>query len=450
MFVGICFFAFLVKWVIAYVQHGKSFLLTKISVALYPFFMKKYDVIIIGGGIVGLASAFSLLRQQPLLKIAVLEKESAIGMHQTGHNSGVIHSGIYYRPESLKAVNCRQGVSLLLQFCLEKEIPFQQCGKVIVVTKEEEIPRLQELERRGKANGVQGLEMIGADRLRDIEPHVSGLCALYSPTTGIIDFTKVAKAYAEEIMHLGGQIYCSQKIERFVLSKEECVLLTATSEYHANYIINCAGLHADRIAHSMDREISRKQILPFRGEYYELIPEKRDFIRGLVYPVPDPKFPFLGVHLSRTMHGNVEAGPNAVLALSREGYSKSDFNLKDCLDYLTYKGFWKMATAHWKVGLYEIMRSYSKKRFLKDLQRLVPVLEESDLIPGESGVRSQLVLSNGKIYDDFSIVDTPRAIHVLSAPSPAATASLAIGCTLAQQLIKKTMRQQRQQFEIQK
>lgn len=385
--------------------------------------MKNYDVIIIGAGIIGLATALQLLKQRPHLKVAILEKEKIIAAHQTGHNSGVIHSGIYYKPGSLKAQNCIQGVKELKKFCLEHAIPFNTCGKVIIATKTEELPRLEELERRGKANGVEGLEMIDGERLREIEPHAAGIKALHSPHTAIIDYTQVAEAYAKEIRKLGGEIFLSQAVQKI----NKGVVTTQDKAYEAKWVINCAGVYADRVAHMTEKGVNPKQIIPFRGEYYELIPEKRDMIKGLIYPVPDPKFPFLGAHLSKTMSGAVEAGPNAVLAFSREGYNKTDISLKDCADFLTYKGFWAMAARYWKIGFYEMYRSYSKRAFLRALQRLVPELQSEDLVHAESGVRSQVVLPDGKMLDDFSIVQQPGVIHVLNAPSPGATASLSIG-----------------------
>lgn len=395
--------------------------------------MKDYDVIIIGGGIIGLATGLQLLKEKPHLSLSILEKEGDIATQQTGHNSGVIHSGIYYRPGSLKAKNCREGVHQLLRFCQEHDIPYRPCGKVIVATSEEEIPRLEELERRGKANGVEGLEMIPAPRLKEIEPYANGIQALYSPKTAVIDFVKVAHAYARVIKQLGGDIFCSQQVEKILPSSDgnRHVILTQDHEYKATWVINCAGVQADRVAHLTEKDVSSKQIIPFRGEYYELAPDKRSMVKGLIYPVPDPKFPFLGVHLSQTIDGLVEAGPNAVLALSRYGYHRSMINLKDCWDLATYRGFWMMAARYWKIGLYELYRSYSKKAFLKALQRLVPALEEQDLLPAEAGVRSQVVLPNGKMHDDFAIVQKATLVHVLNAPSPGATASLAIGKHLA-------------------
>ncbi|KAF3362573.1 L-2-hydroxyglutarate dehydrogenase, mitochondrial [Chlamydiales bacterium STE3] len=393
--------------------------------------MNKFNAVIIGGGIVGLAVALQILRKHPHISLAILEKEQRLAAHQTGHNSGVIHSGIYYKPGSLKAKNCREGVQSLLKFCEEKGIVYKKVGKAIVALNEEELPRLRELERRGIANGVPGLRMISKEEYREIEPSGHALKALYSPETGIIDFTQVAEAYAQEIRERGGVIFLSQKVCEYKSLGNSKTLVTSTQEFEADWIINCAGLHADRIAHLADNKISKKQIIPFRGEYYELSAHKNDLVKGLIYPVPDPKFPFLGVHLSKTMEGKVEAGPNAVLALSREGYKKNCFSFQDVKDYLSYSGFWMMAARYWKIGAYELYRSFSKKAFLKSLQRLIPSLEEKDLMPAEAGVRSQIVLPNGKMQDDFLIHANNRMIHVLNAPSPAATSSLSIGATIA-------------------
>lgn len=389
--------------------------------------MKTFDVIIIGGGILGLSTAMQLLQKRPGIKLALLEKEEAVAKHQTGHNSGVMHSGIYYKPGSLKANNCIEGVKRLKKFCQERAIPFENCGKLIIATDPEELPRLDELERRGIANGVSGLVKIKAEQIKEIEPHSTGIAALYSPNTAIIDFIQVANCYADEVRKLGGEILLSQCVKSLINRQGQHIIKTQKDEFAAKNIINCAGIYADRIGNQTDPSISGRQIIPFRGEYYELIPEKRGLVKGLIYPVPDPKFPFLGVHLSKTMTGQVEAGPNAILALSREGYSKKDIVMKDCMNYLAYPGFWKMAMRYWKIGLYEIYRSYSKKAFTKALRRLIPELQESDLIPAEAGVRSQVVLPDGKMQDDFLIIQKPGITHVLNAPSPAATASLAIG-----------------------
>lgn len=393
--------------------------------------MNKFKVVVIGGGIVGLASALQILKKNPQISLAILEKETQLAFHQTGHNSGVIHSGIYYKPGSLKAKNCREGVESLLQFCNEKQIPYQKVGKAIVALSEEELPRLYELERRGKANGVPGLRLISKEEYKEIEPAGNALQALYSPETGIIDYTQVAAAYADEIRLRGGEIFLSQKVVKLQVNGNTKTIITSTDEFEADWVINCGGLHADRIAHLSDSKISKKQIIPFRGEYYELTKQKNQLVKGLIYPVPDPKFPFLGVHLSKTMEGKIEAGPNAVLAFSREGYTKSSFNLNDIKDYLSYSGFWMMACRYWKIGLYELYRSYSKKAFLKSLQRLVPSLQMEDLVPAEAGVRSQVVLPNGNMQDDFLIHHQDGMIHVLNAPSPAATSSLSIGAVIS-------------------
>lgn len=393
--------------------------------------MRSYDVLIIGAGILGLSTALHLLKRQPTLKVAILEKESRIAAHQTGHNSGVIHSGIYYKPGSLKAHNCREGVKRLYNYLDQKGIPYQQCGKLIIAIDQNELPALKELERRGLSNGVPGLKWMEKDELKTIEPHAAGIAALYSPSTSIVDFTTVAQSYLHDFQGLGGDLFLNEK----VIKAGKGYLETESGSYSAKVVVNCAGFHADRIAHLNDSAISGKQIIPFRGEYYELVEKKRSLVQGLIYPVPDPRFPFLGVHLSRTVDGKVEAGPNAVLALAREGYSKKTISLKDCSDYITYRGFWAMAAKYYKIGLYELYRSFSKKAFLKSLQRLIPSLEAADLMPASAGVRSQVVLPDGKLQDDFLIMERPGWIHVLNAPSPAATASLAIGKTIASKVL---------------
>ncbi len=394
--------------------------------------MPSYDVLILGAGILGLSTALKLLEQKPSLKIAILEKEATVAAHQTGHNSGVIHSGIYYKPGSLKAQNCREGVKQLYNYLNEKKIPYERTGKLIIAVNDAELPALHELYLRGSANGVQGLKLLSSEELKEIEPFARGISALYSPETSIVDFVQVAKAYMEDLLSKGVSLHLQCKV---LSAKEGQRVETSQGEFHAKVVINCTGFHADRIAHLSDPTISPKQIIPFRGEYYELIPEKRGLVKGLIYPVPDPRFPFLGVHLSKTMDGKVEAGPNAVLALAREGYRKSDISLKDCMAYLSYKGFWKMASKYYKIGFYELYRSFSKKAFLRSLQRLLPDLHEKDLIPCEAGVRSQVVLPDGKLQDDFLILERPGWIHVLNAPSPAATASLAIGQTIASKVV---------------
>lgn len=393
--------------------------------------MRSYDAVIIGAGILGLATAWNLLKRAPHLKLAILEKEDRPASHQTGHNSGVIHSGIYYKPGSLKAENCRKGVKQLYNYLIEKGIPFEQCGKLIIAKSPQELPALKELERRGLANGVPGLKMISKEEIAQYEPHCAGIAALHSPETSIVDYVRVATSYLEDIRNAGADVFFNQELKNTEERPEGIILKTITEEFCAKQAINCAGFYADKVAHLSDAAISKKQIIPFRGEYYELKPEKRQLIKGLIYPVPNPEFPFLGVHLSKTIDGRVEAGPNAVLAFCREGYSKRDVSLQSLWDYISYSGFWNMASKYWKVGIYELYRSYSKKAFLKSLQTLVPELAEEDLIPTESGVRSQIVLPNGKLQDDFLIIERPGWVHVLNAPSPAATASLAIGETIA-------------------
>jgi len=387
---------------------------------LHPF-----DLTVIGGGIVGLATAMEIAEKYPRMKLLVLEKEKEIALHQTGHNSGVIHSGIYYRPGSIKAQTCVAGRKALLEFCDRNGIPYDLCGKVVVATDEGELPRLEELLRRGTANGVEGLEMIGPERLKEIEPHATAIKALYAPTTGIIDFTKVAQAYARRIRSQGGEILTSHEVKKIAPREGGLIIETPRGEFHSGHLINCAGLYSDHVAGMMGR--SDLRIIPFRGEYYKIAPERQFLVKGLIYPVPDPRFPFLGVHFTRTIHGDVEAGPNAVLAFAREGYRKKDINLRDLWSTFSYKGFWSLAGNHWRMGLEEMYRSISKRAFVKALQRLMPDIREDDLIAGGAGVRAQAVAPTGALLDDFEITQAGNAIHVLNAPSPGATSSLAIG-----------------------
>ncbi len=388
---------------------------------------KDYDLVIVGGGIVGLSTAMQLKRDKfPNWRVAVLEKESSLASHQTGHNSGVIHSGIYYRPDSQKARFCVTGLKALLRFCEENEIEYQQCGKVIVAIDEEELGRLQTLYQRGTANGVQGLEMIGPERLKEIEPHAAGIQALWAPNTGIIDYKRVTLAYAARFEQSGGEIITNAPVRKITRYSDAVVLHTPGGALKTKHVINCAGLYADRVAEMMGERLDIR-IIPFRGEYFTLRQERHHLVNGLIYPVPDPRFPFLGVHYTRTIHGQVEAGPNAVLALGREGYRKSDWNLRESWGTLSFPGFWKMSAKYWRVGLSELRRSYSKRRFVRDLQRLLPEIQDADLAQGGSGVRAQAVARNGALLDDFSILRGREAIHVLNAPSPGATSSLAIG-----------------------
>ena len=392
---------------------------------------RDYDVVIIGGGIVGLSTAMQLKQGgSPRWRVAVVEKENGLAFHQTGHNSGVLHSGIYYRPDSHKARFCVNGLQALLRFCDENEIEYQQCGKVIVALDEDELPRLQNLYERGVANGVKGLEIIGPERLRDIEPHAAGIRALWAPFTGIIDYRKVSEAYAGRFQQAGGDIFTNAPVQRITRRSDGLVLETPPGPLKAKHVINCAGLYADRVAEMMGEKIDVR-IIPFRGEYFTLRPQSHHLVKGLIYPVPDPRFPFLGVHYTRTIRGQVEAGPNAVLALGREGYRKNDWSLAESWGTFSFPGFWKMSAKYWKVGMQEMRRSYSKRLFLQDLQRLLPEIRDEDLEPGGSGVRAQAVSRSGVLLDDFSIVRGAEAIHVLNAPSPGATSSLAIGSHIA-------------------
>ncbi|HEX2386848.1 MAG TPA: L-2-hydroxyglutarate oxidase, partial [Candidatus Binatia bacterium] len=389
---------------------------------------QNYDVIVIGAGIVGLATAMKLGERFPTLRLLILEKEDGIARHQTGHNSGVIHGGIYYKPGSLKAANCVAGRRALLEFCDRNGIAYELCGKVIVATDAEEIPRLEELFRRGTANQVPGLQMIGPERLREIEPHARGVRAIHSPATGIIDFTQVAEAYARTVRERGGDILTSRVVKKISRSGGELIVGTGWEEFRGRFLVNCGGLYSDRVARMVDAEstATKVQIVPFRGEYYKIAPPKGSLIKGLIYPVPDPSFPFLGVHFTRSIHGYVEAGPNAVLALAREGYRKSDINLRDLWETLSFSGFRSVARRYWRMGLEEQVRSFSKRAFTRALQRLLPAITEDDLQPGGAGVRAQAVGADGALLDDFVIRQSPNAIHVLNAPSPGATASLAI------------------------
>jgi (S)-2-hydroxyglutarate dehydrogenase len=390
----------------------------------------QYDVAIIGGGIVALAIASAVSEQAPRARLVILEKEPRLALHQTGNNSGVIHSGIYYRPGSYKARLCVEGARLMQQFCAAQGIRVDRCGKVIVATTDAELPRLQTLYERGTANGVPGLAVIDAARLRELEPHAAALRAIHSPTTAIVDFKQVAAALATELKTRGVAIETGAKVVAITRHPEGFELGTSRLAVRARNIVNCAGLHCDVIA-SMAGATPGLKIVPFRGEYYFLKPERRHLVNGLIYPVPDPDFPFLGVHFTRTVHGDVEAGPNAVLAFAREGYRFGTINAGELLGTLTYRGFWAMARRYWRTGVYEVYRSLSKAAFVRALQRLVPELKPEDVRRGGAGVRAQAVDPNGALVDDFRIVESPGAIHVLNTPSPAATASLAIGRHIA-------------------
>ncbi len=388
-----------------------------------------YDVAIIGGGIVGLATALNLV-QNYQLSLIILEAENEISAHQTGHNSGVIHSGLYYKPGSLKALNCVTGRKAMYQFCEENEIAHENCGKIVVATDQAEIPSLNMLEERGRANGLDGIRRLSPQEIKEFEPHVNGIDGLWVPQTGIVNYTDVSRAYAQKILAAGGEIRTNSRVIGFSNISETIQLQTTSGEVETKNIINCAGLRSDKIA-KLCGVNPGLQIIPFRGEYYEVVPEKEYLVKNLIYPVPDVRFPFLGVHFTRMVHGGVEAGPNAVLALKREGYKKSDISIQDMLYYGGYIGFWRMAFKYWKMSISETYRSYSKAAFVKALQRLIPELKMEDVHPAGSGVRAQALSADGKLLDDFSIVEKANQIHVLNAPSPAATASLSIGETIA-------------------
>lgn len=391
----------------------------------------RYDLAIVGGGIVGLATAREFLKREPGLRLIILEKEPEIARHQSGHNSGVIHAGIYYAPGSLKAKACVQGHDEMIEFCREKGIPFELCGKVIVALDESELPRLDDLLKRGNSNGVKGLEMIGPERLKELEPYAAGIKAIYSPNTGIVDYVKVTQAYAAEIREKGGEIVTNCEVKTLstrpdytVLGAQQGIVQT---EIKARFVITCGGLQSDKLAQLSRSENDGVQIVPFRGDYYVLRPDKRFMVGSLIYPVPDPRFPFLGVHFTKRIDGEVWAGPNAVLAFAREGYTRWKLNPKELGEVLTFGGFWKLAGKYWKMGLTEMYRDYSKAAYLKELQRYMPEIKGEDLLPGPSGVRAQALSGNGQLVDDFLIRRGENVIHVQNAPSPAATSSLVIG-----------------------
>jgi L-2-hydroxyglutarate oxidase len=385
-----------------------------------------FDFIVIGGGIVGLATAMAIAERLPKQRLLVLEKESEVGSHQTGHNSGVIHSGLYYKPGSMKAKTCVAGAAAMIEFCQTNNLAYQRCGKVVVATCPEELPQLEMLYQRGTANGVLGLAMIGPERLRELEPHSSGIKAIHVPGTCITDYAAVAKKFAEISTQHGGQVRTGTRVTGVAVRQDEAVVQCAQGEFTGRYVVNCTGLHNDRVSRLAGAKTDLI-IAPFRGEYYDLVPEQQHLVNGLIYPVPDPNFPFLGVHFTRMVHGGVEAGPNAVLALKREGYHKSDFSLRDTFTTLAFPGFWRMAAKYWRQGMAEYYRSLSKAAFLRSLQRLLPELRAQDIRPGGSGVRAQALDRTGKLLDDFHILRTGNVIHVCNVPSPAATASIIIG-----------------------
>lgn len=415
---------------------------TKIS--LRPFFCRSAvpllimtDVVIIGGGIVGLATALQLKQQRPQLSIILLEKEPFVARHQTGHNSGVIHSGLYYKPGSLKATNCIRGYQMLIDFCDTEGITYELCGKIVVATRPDEVPQLETLYQRGQQNGLGGLKKLSLAEMREIEPHVNGVAGMFVPQTGIIDYKQVAEKYASKFQALGGEIRFNERVEQVTPGNNLSIVVTDKGRYETRLVVNCAGLYSDKIAQLTQRESVNVRIVPFRGEYYQIKPQKEYLVKNLIYPVPDPNFPFLGVHFTRMIHGGVEAGPNAVLAFQREGYKKSDINLKELFETLSWPGFQKVAAKYWETGLGEMYRSFSKAAFTKALQALIPEVQEADLEPGGAGVRAQACDRTGGLLDDFAILETDKAINVVNAPSPAATSSLSIGKTVSEKVLAR-------------
>ncbi|NBO97590.1 MAG: L-2-hydroxyglutarate oxidase [Actinobacteria bacterium] len=390
----------------------------------------RVDLVVVGGGIVGLATAYSVLLQSPSKKVVVLEKESTFGAHQSGHNSGVIHSGLYYKPGSQKAKNCLDGYSRILKFCVDFDVPYEVCGKIVVATSENELGQLEALRQRGEQNGLTGIRRLSSGEIKEIEPHCAGVAGLFVKQTGIVDYSVMANRLVEQIKSLGGQVLTGQKVSEIIDSAHSTIVSTSALEFSAKSVVTCGGLFSDRLAMLTESKLDLR-IVPFRGEYFELKASATHLVRNLIYPVPDPNFPFLGVHFTRRIDGSIECGPNAVLAFAREGYRKSDISIRDFTQTLAWPGFQKVARKYWRTGLGEYHRSFSKSAFVKALQKLVPDITTADLEPAGAGVRAQACSRDGGLLDDFEIRQFGRVIHVCNAPSPAATASLAIGQAIA-------------------
>ncbi len=397
--------------------------------------LRSVDVVLVGGGIVGLSSGLSLLSSRPRLSLCILEKEEAVASHQTGHNSGVIHAGLYYKPGSRKAQMCASGRVRLERFCDDHGVRFERCGKVVVATRTDEVPRLDELERRGRANGLEGMRRIGIEELREHEPHAAGVAALFVRETGIVDYREVARAYARELTRRGAAIETGVRATAIHRRGERIIVTSTAGEIEARVLVGCAGLASDRLARMAGLETD-VAIVPFRGEYWTLAPERAHLVRSLIYPVPNPSFPFLGVHFTRRVQGEIEAGPNAVLAFAREGYGRAAFNARDAWDVVRWPGFWRMARRHWREGAAEQARSLSRVACARACARLVPEVTARDLAPGGVGVRAQAIARDGTLVDDFAIREAERMVHVINAPSPAATASLAIGEEIAARALR--------------
>lgn len=398
--------------------------------------MNNFDVTVIGAGILGLSTAYKLLEKEPSLKVCIIEKEDRVAAHQTGHNSGVIHSGIYYKPGSLKAENCITGYKMLLEFCDENNINYEICGKIIVAVSEKELKPLQTLFERGLANGLERVKYITSDEIKETEPYVTGIKGIFVPQTGITDYKEVSRKIAEIISHRGAEIKFNEEVQSLMIDGNETEVITKKNKYTSKVLVACAGLYSDKIA-AMTKDKIEFRIIPFRGEYYRLKDSAKHLVKNLIYPVPDPEFPFLGVHFTRRVDGMTEAGPNAVLAFKKEGYEKSDIDFREFAGTLAYKGFQKVAAKFWKTGFYEFRRSFSKREFVRSLQKLIPSIKENDIEKGGSGVRAQACDFKGNLIDDFLFVENERVINVCNAPSPAATSAFSIGNTISKKVFLK-------------